>query len=332
MAGRGRRWKVLVLGNVRPEGLDLLRHVAELTVLPEPVGTSDIAACIEDMDAVLHKTGRIDAGVMARQARLRIIARHGVGLDELDLDSIRAAGVPVSTTPGANSNAVAEATVGLALSVLRHLPRGEAMIKRDRTWKRESLMGRELGRSVVGIVGFGQIGQLAARYFAAFGARVIITDIDRGVLVDSPYPAVGLEELLRKSDVISLHCPLTAETRCLIDRKRLRLVKPDAIVVNTARGALVDENALVDSVTAGRLAGAALDVYDREPPDFASPLFACDYIFTTPHVAAMTIQAQTAMAVQAASEIRRVLVDGLPPVGNVLDRRPSGSPFATENR
>ena len=318
MAGGDRRWKVLVLGNVRPEGLDLLRNVAELTVLPEPVAPADIAACIEGMDAVLHKTGRIDAGVMARQGRLRLIARHGVGLDELDLDSIRATGVPVSTTPGANSNAVAEATVGLALSVLRHLPRGEAMIKRDRTWKRESLMGRELGQSVVGIVGFGQIGRLVARYFSVFGARVIVTDINLEAVADSPYPAVGLEELLRTSDVISLHCPLTPETRHLIDRARLRLVKPDAIVVNTARGALIDEDALVDAVTAGRLAGAALDVYDREPPDFDSPLFDCDDIFTTPHVAAMTIQAQTAMAVQAASEVRRVLVDGLPPTNNVF--------------
>ena len=318
MAGGDRRWKVLVLGNVRPEGLDLLRDAAELTVLPEPVAAVDIVACIEDMDAVLHKTGRIDAGVMARQARLRIIARHGVGLDELDLDSIRAARVPVSTTPGANSNAVAEATVGLALGVLRHLPRGEAMIKRDRAWKRESLMGRELGQAVVGIVGFGQIGRLVARYFSVFGARVIVTDIDLEAVVDSPYPAVGLEELLRMSDVISLHCPLTAETRHLIDRERLRLVKPDAIVVNTARGALIDVDALASAVTTGRLAGAAVDVYDREPPDFDSPLFDCDNIFTTPHVAAMTIQAQTAMAVQAASEIRRVLVDGLPPTSNVF--------------
>ena len=319
MAGGDKHWKVLVLGNVRPEGLDLLRDVAELTVLPEPVATADIAACIEDMDAVLHKTGRIDAEVMARQSRLRIIARHGVGLDELDLDSIRAAGVPVSTTPGANSNAVAEATVGLALCVLRHLPRGEAMMKRDRAWERESLMGRELGQAIVGIVGFGQIGRLAARYFAVFGARVLVTDIDLEAVADSPYTAVGLEELLRTSDIISLHCPLTPETRHLIDRKRLRLVKPDAIVVNTARGALVDEDALVDAVTARRLAGAALDVYDREPPDFASPVFDCDDIVTTPHVAAMTIQAQTAMAVQAASEIRRVLVDGLPPTGSVID-------------
>ena len=318
MTGRGKRWKVLVLGSVRAEGLDLLRDIADLTVLPEPTARTDILACIGDVDAVLHKTGRIDAESMARQTRLRIIARHGVGLDELDLDSIRAAGVPVSTTPGANSNAVAEATVGLTLSVLRHLPRGEAMIKRDRAWKRESLTGRELGHAVVGIVGFGRIGRLAARYFAVFGARVIVTDTAPGAVADSPYPAVGLEELLRTSDVVSLHCPLTAETRHLIDHKRLRLVKPDAVIVNTSRGALIDEDALVHAVRTGRPAGAALDVYDREPPDFDSPVFACDNIVTTPHLAAMTIQAQTAMAVQAASEIRRVLVDGLPPTNDVF--------------
>ena len=317
MAGRGKCWSVLVLGNVRSEGLDLLRDIAELTVLPEPVARSDLLACIGDMDAVLHKIGRIDAQAMARQTRLRIIARHGVGLDELDLDSIRAAGVPVSTTRGANSNAVAEATVGLTLSVLRHLSRSEAMIKHERAWRRESLMGRELGHAVAGIVGFGRIGRLVARCFAAFGARVIVTDTAPDAVAGIPYPVVGLEELLRTSDVISLHCPLTPATRHLINGERLRLLKPDAVIVNTSRGALIDQDALVHAARTGRLAGAALDVYDREPPDFDSPVFACEHIVTTPHVAAMTIEAQSAMAVQAASEIRRVLVDGLPPTNNV---------------
>ena len=318
MAGGGKPWKVLVLGNVRSEGLELLREIAELTVLPEPAARADILACIGDMDAVLHKIGRIDAEMMARQTNLRIIARHGVGLDDLDLDSIRAAGVPVSTTPDANANAVAEATVGLTLNVLRHLPRGETMIKRERVWKRESLMGRELGHAVAGIVGFGRIGRLVARYFAVFGARVTVSDPSPRAVAGCPYPTVGLEELLRSSDVVSLHCPLTSGTRHLINDERLRLVKPTAVIVNTSRGALIDENALVRAVRAGRLAGAALDVYDREPPDFGSPLFACENIVTTPHVAAMTVQAQTAMAVQAASEIRRVLADGLPPTHDVF--------------
>ena len=197
MAAQGKPWKILVIGNVRPEGLDLLRDVADLILLPEPAAKSDILACIGRMDAMLHKIGRIDAEVMARQTKLRIIARHGTGLDDLDLDSIRAAGVPVSTTPDANSNAVAEATIGLTLNVLRHLARGEAMIKRDRSWDRESLMGRELRHATAGIVGFGRIGRLVARYFAAFGARIIVHDPFPEAVVRSPYPAVELEDLLR---------------------------------------------------------------------------------------------------------------------------------------
>ena len=179
-------------------------------------------------------------------------------------------------------------------------------------------MGRELGHAVAGIVGFGRIGRRVARCFAAFGARVVVTDSSPEAVAGCPYPAVGLEELLRASDVVSLHCPLTAGTRHLVDDERLRLVRPEAVIVNTSRGALIDEVALVRAIEEGRLAGAALDVYDREPPDFDSPVFACEHIVTTPHVAAMTIQAQTAMAVQAASEIRRVLVDGLPPTNDVF--------------
>ena len=157
-----------------------------------------------------------------------------------------------------------------------------------------------------------------ARCFAVFGARIIVTDPSPEAAAGCAYPVVGLEELLRTADVVSLHCPLTPETRYLVDHERLRLLKPDAIVVNTSRGALIDEVALAQAVREGRLAGAALDVYDREPPDFDSPVFACENIVTTPHVAAMTIQAQTAMAVQAAKEIRRVLADDLPPSNNVL--------------
>ena len=309
---------ILVLGNVRPEGLDLLRDFARLTILPEPVAKEDVLSRVGEMDAILHKIGKIDADIMARQSRLRIIARHGIGLDDLDLDSIGATGVPVSTTLDANANAVAEATIGLTLSALRHLARSEAMIKRDRKWARETLMGRELRHSTVGIVGFGRIGRLVAGYFAVFGARIIVHDASPDALRDSPYDVVGLEELLRTADVISLHCPLTAETRHLIDGARLALVKPDAIIVNTSRGGLIDKDSLAEAARAGRIGGAALDVFDREPPDFDDALFACENIVTTPHVAAMTIQAQTAMAVGAATEIRRVLVDGLPPTNNVF--------------
>ncbi len=309
--------KILVLGNVRAEGLELLEEFADVKVLPEPVAQEEILACISDVDGVLHKFGGIDAEVIARQSKLRIIARHGVGLDLLDMDSIRAAGIPVSTTQDTNSNAVAEAAVGLALSLLRHIQRGNEMITRDRSWARETLMGRELRHSTVGIVGYGRIGRLVAKYFAAFGSKILVNDSDPAAVADSSYPAVSLDELMSTADVVSLHCPLVPSTRNLIDAERLALLRDHAILINTARGGLIDQDALATALWAGTIGGAALDVFDVEPPDFDDPLFSCPNLTTTPHVAAMTIEAQIAMAIQTATELRRVLVDGEAPSNNV---------------
>lgn len=312
-------YKVLVLGNVRPEGLDIVRPFADLTILPEPAQKPDILACIGDMDAIFHKIGKVDREIMARQKKLRIIARHGVGLDDLDLEAVRAQGIPVSITADANSNAVAEATVGILFSALRHLSRAEAMIKRDRSWARESLTGRELRGMTVGIIGFGRIGGLVTTYLSVFGCRIIVHDADAGVASRCGYPFVSFEELMCTSDVISIHCPLTAATHHLIGENALKLVKNDCIIVNTSRGGLIDKVALAAAAKEGRIGGAALDVFDKEPPDFNDAIFSCENIVTTPHVAAMTANAQIAMAVGAGTEIRRVLVEGLPPTNNVLD-------------
>lgn len=311
-------YKVLVLGNVRPEGLDIVRPFAELTILREPAQKPDILACIAEMDAIFHKIGKVDREIMARQKKLRIIARHGVGLDDLDLDAVREQGVPVSITANANTNAVAEATVGLLFSALRHLSRAEAMIKRDRRWARESLTGRELRGMTVGIIGFGRIGRLVATYLSVFGCNIVVHDADTSVAAGCNYPFVSFEDLLRNSDVVSVHCPLTETTRHLIGEKALRLVKKDCIILNTSRGGLIDKVALAAAAQERRIGGAALDVFDKEPPDFNDDIFSCENIVTTPHVAAMTTNAQIAMAVGAATEIRRVLVEGLPPSNNVL--------------
>ena len=306
-----------MLGNVRPEGLSILEDFAELTILPGQPFKDDILACIGDMDAVLHKVGKVDTEIISRQTKLRLIARHGVGLDDLDLPSISAAGIPVSTTQDANSNAVAEATVGLALSLLRNFHAADTTIRNHRSWARESLMGRELKRSTVGIVGFGKIGGLVADYFAAFGAHVIVCDSEAAAVAGSSYPVVSLEELLSSADIITLHCPLTPENHHLMNEDRLKLLQKHAVLINTARGGLVDQNALAAAVAAGEIGGAALDVFDREPPHFDDPLFSCPNIIVTPHIAAMTLEAQVAMAVNAANEIRRVLVEGLPPTNSV---------------
>lgn len=311
-----KRFRVLVLGNVREEGLSILREFAELTILPEPVQKSDLIAAIAQADGILHKIAKTDAEVIAAQRKLQIIARHGVGLDDLDLDAIRDAGVPVSITMTANSNAVAEATLGLALAAARKFVQGDAMIKRDKTWERERLMGREISGSTVGIVGFGRIGRRVASLFDAFGSDVVV--YDAFPVAEAHYPVLVLDELLKVSDFVCLHCPLLPETQGLINDARLAMMKPGAILVNTSRGGLIDMDALVSALENGRIGGAALDVFDEEPPDFEHPLFALSNVLTTPHVAAMTVEAQVAMAVLAAEEIRRVLVDGVPPTNNLF--------------
>lgn len=316
-------FKVLVLGNVRPEGIEVLKPFARVTTIPEPVKKADVLECIHDMDAVLHKVGFIDQDVINQQTKLQIIARHGVGLDYLDLPVIGAAGIPVSTTQNANTNAVAEATIGLALSVMRHLNSGEAMLKRDNKWAREKLMGREIRGSDVGIIGYGRIGRLVAQYYAVFGAHITVYDAFPAALENCAYKTASLEQVLKTSDIVSLHCPLMSETHHLINAERLALMKTDSILINTSRGALVDKVALAEAAKAGDIAGAALDVFDTEPPTFSDALFTCDNILTTPHIAAMTLQAQTAMAVGAAEEIRRVLVDNVSPSNNVFNEQKS---------
>tara|TARA_A100001037_G_scaffold270940_1_gene266141 strand:- start:1338 stop:1883 length:546 start_codon:yes stop_codon:yes gene_type:complete len=178
-------------------------------------------------------------------------------------------------------------------------------------------MGRELRHSTVGIVGYGRIGRLVAKYFAAFGSKILVNDSDPAAVADSSYPAVSLDELMSTADVVSLHCPLVPSTRNLIDAERLALLRDHAILINTARGGLIDQDALATALWAGTIGGAALDVFDVEPPDFDDPLFSCPNLTTTPHVAAMTIEAQIAMAIQTATELRRVLVDGEAPSNNV---------------
>lgn len=312
-------FNVLVLGNVREEGLSILRDFAEVTILPEPAEKADILQAIPHADAILHKIAKTDAEVIAAQKKLQIIARHGVGLDDLDLDAIKAAGIPVSVTLTANSIAVAEATVGLALAAVRNFAQGDAMIKRDRLWDREHLIGREIAGATVGILGYGRIGRRTARLFGAFGANVVVYDAFPQALEDCHYQQVSLEKLLKTSDIVCLHCPLVPDTQHLINEPRLSLMKTNAILVNTSRGGLIDTEALARAVQVGKIAGAALDVFDAEPPDFDNPLFKFPQILTTPHVAAMTLEAQVAMAELAAKEVRRVLVDGLPPTNNVFD-------------
>jgi len=233
---------------------------------------------------------------------LKIISKRGAGIDSVDLESATAHGVAVMITNGTNAAAVAEHALALMLAVTRELPQFDRRMRAGQ-WKDQTYVVRDFSQRTVGIVGYGEIGKRVAALVQACGAKVIVHSRTRG----TPAPGMewedSLDRLLGRVDVLSLHCPLTEKTRGMIGKKQLALMKPDAVIVNTARGKLIDEPALVEALNNGRLAAAGLDVFDREPPDPGNPLFALPNVLCTPHVASTTTHAEAQMGVIAAHNI-----------------------------
>jgi phosphoglycerate dehydrogenase-like enzyme len=239
----------------------------------------------------------LTADVLARADRLRAVVRSGVGYDAIDVDAAARLGIQVSNLPGINSNAVAEYTIGLLLSAARGLVASAAGVAAG-GWPRGS--GQELRGATLGLVGYGPAARAVVPLAAAFGMRILCSTRYPD---ESTVEFVDLSTLLRESDYVSLHAALTPATRHLIDGAALALLKPTAVLVNTARGGLVDETALAAAVSAGRLAGAALDVVTAEPLPADSPLRGVDGITVYSHLAGQTAQARHATALAAAHEL-----------------------------
>lgn len=240
---------------------------------------------------------RIDASVLARGPKLRVVANCAVGYDNVDVPALTRAGVALTNTPDVLTEATAELAFALMMAAARRLPEGEALV-RSGTWERwrlDLLLGVQLLGKTLGIIGMGRIGQAMARRAQGFGMHVI--HAGRGGDID---------DVFARADVVSLHCPLTPETRNLVDARRLALMKPTAILVNTARGACVDEDALVETLTAGRIFAAALDVFQREP-DINPKLKQCPRLVLAPHIGSATTEARTQMAQLCADGVLAVL-------------------------
>ncbi len=233
---------------------------------------------------------------------LRIISKYGAGIDSVDLESATAHGVAVMVTEGANAGAVAEHALALMLALARELPRFDRDLRRG-IWKDPHHVVRDFSARTVGIVGYGQIGQQAARLASACGAKVVVHSRTRVKLPPGMDWESGLERLLERADILSLHCPLTDRTRGMIGERQFALMKPGAILINTARGKLVDESALIAALKSGRLAAAGLDTFATEPPDPAGPLLSLPNVLCTPHVAAYTSEAGALMGTICARNI-----------------------------
>jgi phosphoglycerate dehydrogenase-like enzyme len=271
-----------------------------------PLTSAELAAELGDVDGVIAGLDDFDAAAIDAAPRLRVIARYGVGTDNVDLWAAERAGVVVTNTPDANANAVAELAIALMFALLRRLPEQQRRV-RDGRWT--PARGFELAGSTVGVVGLGRIGAQVARAAAALGARVLAHDPYRDAAFAAEHGAqlVSFEELCSRSRVLSLHAPLTADTRGLVDADALARLPEGAVLVNTARGELIVEADLLDALERGRLAGAALDALHAEPPPPDHPLLGRDDVIVTPHAGAQTEQARRAMARTATAELLRVL-------------------------
>ncbi len=286
--------------------------------LPPYPDAATVAATVREVqaDAILCRQGRIDGAVMDASPKLRIVARHGVGMDEVDVAAAAARGLLLTRATGSNTRATAEHTLALILALakdLRPLSAGVA----DGGWRGAATRTRDLAGLRLGLVGYGPIGQAVAGMAAAFGMAVMAWRRSAGPLGDVAV-ADSLAALLARSDVLSLHCPLTAATRHLIDAAALARLPAGALLVNTARGGLVDEAALAAALDAGHLAGAGLDVFEGEPPPPDHPLRRHPKVIATPHVAGVTGGSLDAMGVMAAECIVAALTGGSIPADRIV--------------
>jgi D-3-phosphoglycerate dehydrogenase len=260
---------------------------------------------VQPVDAlVLRGSPRITARVMEASPRLKVIAKNGAGVDSVDLAEAQRRGIAVKVAAGANADAVAEHALAMMLALVRGLPQLDRQVRRGE-WASTAHRGGDFRGSVVGIVGYGSIGRATARLATALGAHVVVWR--RVGAADSFEVEHALDRMLPRVDILSLHCPLTDETRGLIGAREMALMKRGAVLINTARGAVVDEAALVEALQSGQLGAAGLDTCVTEPLPSASPLLALDNVILTPHVAGMTRQAALRVATTTARNVVEVL-------------------------
>jgi D-3-phosphoglycerate dehydrogenase len=279
------------------EGFSLVENPA-----PVPFTQAELPALVREAHAVVAGVEIYDEDVLAAAPRLKVIARLGVGLDNIDLDACRRRGIAVANVPGGNANAVAELALALMLSVLRRIPMMDAGIRRG-VWDR--FTGRELTGKTVGLVGFGATSRELARRLRGFDVELLVTDpaLDLAAAAELGAAEASLPDLLAASDVVSLHAPHTPATHHLADAAFFRAMRESAVFVNTSRGGLVDEAALHEALRTGEIAGAGLDVWEVEPVAPANPLLRLDTVVATTHGAADTVEAYRTVGLSTARAI-----------------------------
>ena len=299
--------KILIADPIAQEGIDLLKGHADVDV-KTGMKLEELVAVVGDYDAlVVRSETKVTAAVIEAGKKLQVVARAGIGVDNIDLDAATGAGIAVVNAPTGNTVAAAEHTVALMLALSRNIPAAHRSMK-DGEWKRSAFMGVEVRNKTLGVIGLGRVGSEVVRRAQSFAMNLVA--YDPFVAPDYAHrlgvELLSFEELLDQSDFITLHTPLTENSRNLISTKELDRMKPDARLINVARGELIDEEALLAALNDGKLGGVALDVFAKEPPG-PNPLLDHPKVVITPHLGASTQEAQREVAVEAAEQVLTVL-------------------------
>lgn len=308
-----KKYKVVILSRsfakCSSASLDyLVEHGIDFELLRNdaPADTERIASCIGDADGVITGSDVIDRYVLERCPKLKVISKHGVGLDSIDLELAAQRGIIVTTTPTANNESVADLTLMMMLCLVRQFTKNR-ITSRSPNWESKGLANDLYGKTV-GLIGYGRIGRAVARRLVGFGVDILVYDpsLSDAQIVTEGTRLAGLDALLKASDIISIHTPLTPETRNMINKETIFRMKDGAFLVNTSRGALVDMKDLYNALVCGKLGGAGLDVLPVEPP-VNEPVLGLENVIATPHIASHTMEANSRMGMAAVQNIVEVL-------------------------
>jgi D-3-phosphoglycerate dehydrogenase len=299
--------KIFLLDSFHAAGVEYASKHAEIVRWDDP----RVKNWPEEADAVMVRGTKIREADLARAKKLKIISKQGVGYDNIDVAAAKKHGIPVVRTPGVNKEAVAELAIGLAIAVGRRIAELDRRVRSLEKLDRTKILGTEMWGKTVGIVGVGNIGsRVAHKWQSAFECKVIGYDPHRKLKIPQ---AASLDELLKQADLLSLHVPLNEETKYIIGKRELALMKPNAILINTCRGGVVDEAALYDALKAGKLFGAGIDVWETETPRIDSRLLELPNVVATPHAGGGTEETQIRSALQVAEQAIDAL-NGKPPI------------------
>jgi D-3-phosphoglycerate dehydrogenase len=306
--------RILICDALAPEALEVIAGYGLPAEVRTGLSEDELVAAVGDFDALLVRSAtRITARVLAAAPRLRVVGRAGVGVDNVDCEAASRRGVLVTNAPAGNTTTTAELAIALLCALARHVPRADRAVRAGQWKKKSGLMGTEIADKTLGVIGLGRIGRVVAERGKGLAMHVIAHD---PFLTGHKSPVEGVElvafeTLLERSDFVSLHVPLTDDTRHLLDARALARLKPGARVINCARGGLIDETALCAALEEGRVRGAALDVFESEPPPADHPLLAREDVILTPHLGASSDEAQRNVAVDIAREVCEFLVEGV---------------------